>query len=546
MNNANIGPIKAVIFDFDGTLTLPEALDFAAIKRKLGCPENEPVLEYILNIPDPVKQKEMLTELEIFETEGAARSVPAEGAEDILVALQIRKIPVAVLTRNSYRSVARALQNFNTIGPEDFAVIVTRDDALPIKPDPAGVLFIASQLNIPPANILVVGDYIFDMQAGRKAGCSTVMLDPDGTLSTDYREQDCTAANLFEVHEIIKMHIGLSAGKLPNNILAKLLENFDFSDPTVLINPGIGEDTAAIQIQGEEVLVLKSDPITFATDAIGQYAVLVNANDIATSGATPRWLLTTLLFPVGTTAAEISAVVADLVAVCHQWGITLCGGHTEITEAVTRPVVSGMLAGTVPRKGLIDKKAIAPGDHLFFTKSVSVEGTSILARELPEKLLSLGVTLKEIETAREMLSMISILPEALIAAGHKGITGMHDVTEGGLATAVRELGLACGCRIHIDMDRIPVFEVTQKICLKFHLDPMGLIGSGSLLICCKPESSMDLEEQIRSAGIKIAKIGVVMERGEGIRAQRNGKTVDWPDFEVDEIARLFASSGQPE
>ena len=118
-------------------------------------------------------------------------------------------------------------------------------------------------------------------------------------------ESDFTVSGLEEIQDIVRLGLPLSSGKLPNDLLENFLDEFDFHDPSVLINAGVGEDAAAVDIDKEEVLVIKSDPITFATDAIGYYAVLINANDIATSGAIPRWFLTTLLFPPGVTASFI-------------------------------------------------------------------------------------------------------------------------------------------------------------------------------------------------------------------------------------------------
>ena len=150
------------------------------------------------------------------------------------------------------------------------------------------------------------------------------------------------------------------------------------------------------------------------TDEISQYAVLVNANDIATSGAAPRWFLASLLFPCGATADAILTLLSDLRQVCRRWGITLCGGHTEITDAVTRPVVSGSLIGTVRRDRLIDKRAMRPGDAVLMTKAAGIEGTSILARERGDRLRRLGMTKAEIETCCRFLSRISVLEEARI------------------------------------------------------------------------------------------------------------------------------------
>jgi hydrogenase maturation factor len=274
------------------------------------------------------------------------------------------------------------------------------------------------------------------------------------------------------------------------------------------------------------------------TDAVDQYAVLVNANDIATSGAVPRWFLTTLLFPCGTTPSEIGHVIQSIHAMCNQWGISLCGGHTEITDAVTRPVVTGMMVGIVDRDGLIDKREMALGDKVLLTKKVAVEGTAIIAREFEEKLISAGMYQEEIEEAKGFLSKIGVLEEARIAREASGIHAMHDVTEGGLATALDELSKAGNHRIMVNIDAIPIYPQTEKICNLMGLNPLGLIGSGSLLICCAAEGVDSLIEKIREADIPVSCIGEVTEPGEGLKAVRGGRPAEWPEFERDELARL--------
>jgi hydrogenase maturation factor len=336
------------------------------------------------------------------------------------------------------------------------------------------------------------------------------------------------------------MGVSLPAGKLPNDLLKKFLDEFRFEDPALLIHPGVGEDIAAVDVVEEEVLVLKSDPITFATDAIGQYAVLVNANDIATAGALPRWLLTTLLFPAGSTPSLIWSIVSELREFCRTWGITLCGGHTEITDAVRRPVVCGMMAGTVRRRDLIDKRRMRPGDRVLLTKAAAVEGTAIIARELGARLRRLGLSAEKIASCRAFLDRISILPEARQAARCPGTSAMHDVTEGGIATAIEELGAAGGCRLRVDLDRIPVFPETRLLCRLLGVHPLGLIGSGSLLICCRSQHADRLERDLRRAGVQVTGIGEVVEKGSGVIGFRGGRPARWPRFEVDEIARLFA------
>jgi hydrogenase expression/formation protein HypE len=332
------------------------------------------------------------------------------------------------------------------------------------------------------------------------------------------------------------MQSPLLSGKLPNDLLRELLSEVVAEDPSILIHPGVGEDIAAVDVTGEEVLVLKSDPITFATDGIGQYAVMVNANDIATAGARPRWLLTTLLFPPGSTAALVFRVVRELQEFCRKWGIALCGGHTEITDAVTRPVVVGMMAGTVRRGDLIDKRGMRPGDSLLLTKGAAVEGTAIIAREFSGRLTSLGMAAADIRACRSFLDRISIIPEAGIAAAIAGTSAMHDVTEGGIATALEELSH----RLRVDVGAIPIFPETRRVCRLLGVHPLGLIGSGSLLICCRNACRSRIEKALHRAGIPVACIGAVLEKGTGVEAVKNGRPARWRSFEVDEIARLFA------
>ncbi len=529
--------VQAVLFDFDGTLTWPGALDLGPIKSKLGCPPDQPILEFISRIPDSKKQSSAHALLDAYEMEAAAQARPNDGAEALLKYLRQKGLKLGILSRNTRAAVHQALQNFEAIDPSDFDIILSRSDPIDPKPSPDGVIQAAKRLGVPASEILVVGDFIFDIQAGQGAGATTVYLDNADQGPVPQSDFQITA--LKQAEAIVRLGLPMAGGKFPNDLLKRYLENFDFHDPSVLINPGIGEDTAAICMNGQELLILKSDPITFATDAIGQYAVLVNANDIATSGADPRWLLTTLLFPPGTTPSEGFAIMEDLKNVCKQWGITLCGGHTEITDAVTRPVVSATLTGTVERGRLIDKGKMKTGDTILLTKAVSVEGTSIIAREFSQKLARLGLSGEAVETAKGFLSKISILDEARIARDCPGTTAMHDVTEGGLATATEELSIAGNHRIRVWMEKIPVFEETRHICKLLGLDPLGLIGSGSLLIACDARYAKELMETLEKADIPVACIGEVLESGQGVEALKHGNAAEWPRFEVDEIARLF-------
>lgn len=533
--------IDAVLFDFDGTLTLPGSLDFTIIKKHVGCPQDQPVLEFIEGLPDTACRASATAALERFETDGAMRSMPRPGAQQLIVWLRKIGLPVAILTRNSRAAILAALDNFPLIDAAHFDIIISRDDGTAPKPSPDGVLKAAGELGVSPENLLVVGDYYFDIDAGTAAGAHTALI--AGTVHGKGTGSiaDFHVTDLSELRGIIELGRPLAAGKVPNPLLERLLAGVDIADPSVILAAGIGEDTAAVDVTETDTLILKSDPITFATDAIGHYAVVVNANDIATAGALPRWMLTTLLFPPGITGAVIHRVMNELQTACARWQVTLCGGHTEITDAVTRPVVIGMMAGTVSRHRLIDKKNMRAGDRIIMTKAAAVEGTAIIAREFGDALRQKGMPPADIRKCRDFLDQISILPEAAIAAANEGVSAMHDVTEGGVATAVRELGIAGGRCLEIRTDRVPVFPETRRISEMLDIDPLGLIGSGSLLICCRADTADGLVAALRDAGIRATDIGMVAGAGRTVAV--SGGAGAWPEFEVDEITRLFRPGG---
>ncbi len=564
--------LQAVLFDFDGTLTEPGAIGFEAIRQAIGCPPGTPILEFIAAQADEVRRAELYFVLESFELEAAAVSRPNVGAVQAVRGLKSRGLPVGVISRNGLASIERALENFDGLGPDDFDVIVSHDLPLAPKPAPDTVFWAAERLGVDPSGCLVVGDFGFDVMAGKAAGAVTVLVRNHsfpaegfaGDSFTDWaRDADYVIDDLTQLDEVVRLGLPLPTGKFPNDLLARFLADLIPEDPALFVRPRVGEDVAVVDLAAAGLsrgaagmpfpggpaapdlglLVLKSDPITFATDSPGRYAVLVNANDVATSGATPRWLLATCLFPADSTPSEIVATLTELRDACSESGITLCGGHTEITDAVKHAVVVGALVGTVARDGLIDKSAMREGDRVLLTKRLAVEGTALIARELGPRLLDLGMSAEEIERCRGFLSLVSILPEARVAATSGVVAGMHDVTEGGLATALEEFGLAGGHRIRAHLDRIPVFPETRRVCALLGIDPLGLIGSGSLLIACRPAGAATLIAQLTAEGIEATDIGEVLEPAvpgdpvvEGMRA---GLPAAWPRFAVDEVARLF-------
>jgi hydrogenase maturation factor len=200
------------------------------------------------------------------------------------------------------------------------------------------------------------------------------------------------------------------------------------------------------------------------------------------------------------------------------------------------------MVGTAKRSRLLDKKRIRTGDQILLTKALAVEGTAILAREFPQALARLGLTEDDISRSAQFLFSpgISVLDEAGTALESGGVSALHDVTEGGVATALEELTHAGRHRIRIRIHQVPVFPETARICRLLGIDPLGLIGSGSLLIVCRADSRERLQEALGDRGLQATLVGEVLGPGSGVEAvDGNGEPHPWPRFETDELPRAI-------
>jgi hydrogenase expression/formation protein HypE len=328
-------------------------------------------------------------------------------------------------------------------------------------------------------------------------------------------------------------------GKLPADVLARLLTTIAPADPRVILGPGIGLDAAVIDM-GDRLLVAKTDPITFAADSIGWYAVQVNANDIATTGAAPRWFMATVLLPESRADETMAEHIFDQIySACAAIGASLVGGHTEITYGLDRPIVVGAMLGEVAREALVTPSGARPGDALLLTKGIAVEGTAIIAREKAQALAHLDPVF--LERCRRFLIEpgISVVRDAAIATSAGRVHAMHDPTEGGLATGLYEMALASGIGLAIEADAVPIYPETVALCHAARLDPWGLIASGALLLAVQVEDAEKIVSALQAQGILAAVIGRATPAAQGVQLRTPEGTCALPHFARDEIARLF-------
>jgi hydrogenase expression/formation protein HypE len=329
-------------------------------------------------------------------------------------------------------------------------------------------------------------------------------------------------------------------GKLPQpDLVALLSRGLGQPDPRVIFGPGLGRDAAVIDF-GDRYLVAKTDPITFATDEIGWYVVNVNANDVACLGAQPRWLIATLLLPEGATDhALVDRIFGQLHDASHAIGVTVVGGHTEITHGLERPIVVGAMFGEVAPEHLVRSDGARPGDALILTKGICVEGTAILAREAAEQLRG-KVDATLLERAAQFLHDpgISVVRDATIAAASGEVHAMHDPTEGGVATGIHEMTQAAGVGAILEGKGLPIYPETRALCEALHLDPLGLIASGALLAAVAADSAPDTIRALEHEGISATVIGMIREAPGVVLRDAQGE-YPLPTFARDEIARFF-------
>jgi HAD superfamily hydrolase (TIGR01509 family) len=194
---------RAVLFDFDGTLTKPGAIDFAALRQLLGCPPKVPILEFIDSLGSAEARREAHLALDEFELAAARASAPNDGAEELVRRLARAGIACGILSRNSLGSIREALKRFRQIGVEDFPVIVTREDEGRPKPHPDGVHRAAELFGVAPGEMLVVGDYVFDIEAGKAAGVATAFLSNGAAVPAMGVTPDFTIAALGDLNGIL-------------------------------------------------------------------------------------------------------------------------------------------------------------------------------------------------------------------------------------------------------------------------------------------------------------------------------------------------------
>ncbi len=325
----------------------------------------------------------------------------------------------------------------------------------------------------------------------------------------------------------------LPPGKVPWEVIAPLVQGP--LPPEVELGPAQGEDASILRI-GDELWAVAADPVTFTAADAGRLAVVINANDVAVRGAEPRFFLATVLFPEPTaTSEDVNAVLGQIRATCDRLQVALIGGHTEVAPGLDQPVISGCMLGRIVDRP-VRTGGVRAGDVIGVTRSAGLEGTGILSAELGPRLETLDQRpLEGVPEGVRSGEWLSVVREALALARSGVVSALHDVTEGGVGEALHEMRSAAGVGIDLVPEAVPLLDVTRALCEEIQIDPLGLIGSGAVLVSCAPEDRSRVESVLGELEVPITWIAAAVPPGE--------ETTPPPRFRRDELLKMDRLAG---
>lgn len=327
----------------------------------------------------------------------------------------------------------------------------------------------------------------------------------------------------------------MKIGKVSETVLKRsIFKQIHTKRDEVLLGAGVGEDCAAVKLSPGEIFVISTDPITGTVKDVGMLAIQITANDLASSGAEPVGVMLTVLLPEEIEEEDIREMMRQVEEACAHFHIQVMGGHTEVTRAVTQPVISVTGVGKVREDRLVSTAGAKPGQDILVTKWIGIEGTSIIAKEKEKELLE-RFSQAFVDTAKGFDQYLSVLPDSRIAVEH-GVSAMHDVTEGGIYGALWEVAEASGIGLEIALKAIPIRQETIEICEYFELNPYYLISSGCMLMAA--DQGHDLVRKLEAAGIPAAVIGKATD-GKARRIWNGGEESYLERPKTDELYKIY-------
>jgi hydrogenase maturation factor len=302
-----------------------------------------------------------------------------------------------------------------------------------------------------------------------------------------------------------------------------ILRRLGAVDPDVLVGPHHGVDVGVVRVADGVAMALTADPVfivpAYGWERAAWFAVHILASDAATSGLPLRWMAVDLNLPPDVTDDELTALWDAFHRACEGIGLAIVTGHTARYDGCAWPMVGGAVClASGPEDRFVTPQMAEPGDRVIVTKGAAIEATALFATTFPDR-LARGVGEEVVRAADALFEQMTVVPEAAVAREFglrdRGVTSMHDATEGGVLGGLAEVAEASGVGMRIELERIPLRPEVAAVCEHTGMDPYAAISEGTLIATVARARGAAFLGALAGAGIEAADVGEVTEGSAG-------------------------------
>lgn len=315
----------------------------------------------------------------------------------------------------------------------------------------------------------------------------------------------------------------MKVGKISEPVLKRsVLKKIAYKDKSVVSRAAVGHDSAMISRNEDgSLMAVSTETVVAKRDYHHNRAFIKAVNNVAAVGAVPAYAQLSIVLPEGMREIKLKMLMDEMSAYAASMNIHITGGHTSVSDAVLKPVVTVTVTGYVPYEIAVChyKENVKPGQDIVMTKAAGLEGTALLAEEHEEEFVKRFTPLY-ISNARSFIYHMSIVKEAGIAAKY-GVSAMHDMSEGGVFGALWELGEAAHCGLKVDLRKINIRQETIELTNYLNINPYLMPSSGSLLIVTN--DGLGLVNKLEEEGIDAYIIGKITEDNDKVIVNEDEK-----------------------
>ncbi len=302
-----------------------------------------------------------------------------------------------------------------------------------------------------------------------------------------------------------------------------ILRRLGARDADVLVPPRHGVDVGVVRVAEGMAMALTADPV-FVVPAYGWeraawFAVHILASDAATSGLPLRWIAVDLNLPPEISDKDLTRLWDAFHRTCADLGIAVVTGHTARYDGCAWPMVGGATCMALgPEDAYVTPQMARPGDAVVVTKGAAIEATALFAATFPDRLAA-GVGEATVQAADALFERMTVVPEAVAAREFglrdRGVTAMHDATEGGVLGGLLEVAIASELGMRVDLEAIPVRPEVRAVCEHVGIDPYVSISEGTLIATVVPDRAEAYLAFLAGRGIEAAVVGEIVPFRDG-------------------------------